>query len=188
MKTEGINRSSIKTKKAIRIAFAELLKEKKELRKISVSELVKKADINRGTFYIHYDSIYDLAEEFEAEIIENLSIENISTFSIENMHLYFNEVFKYIKENEQIYRMLLFSDDPLLFLNKLNKRISNDLFELLNNNEQIKQSKSLQFDVSFFVDGIVIQLMRYFTENNFHYNLDDIKKYMEKYFKILFLQ
>lgn len=188
MKTQGINRSSEKTKKAIRLAFAELLKEKNELRKISVSELVKRADINRSTFYIHYDSIYNVAEEFEAEIIETLSLNNIYTISIENMHLYFDEVFKYLKKNEQIYRMLLFSDDPLLFLNKLNRRISNDLFNLLNNNEQIKQSKSLKFDVSFFVDGIVIQLMRYFTEDNFSYDLDDIKRYMEKYFKILFLQ
>lgn len=72
MKVKNLNHSSEKTRKLIRNTFAELIKEKQELNKITVSELVKRADINRGTFYNHYDSIYDVAEELEAEIIEVL--------------------------------------------------------------------------------------------------------------------
>lgn len=184
MKAKEMNRSSEKTKKAIRLAFAELLKEKKELKKIFVSELVQRADINRGTFYIHYDNIYNVAEEFEAEIIESLSIEKISFKSID---LYFDEVFNYLKENETIYKMLLVSDAPLLFLRKLNKQTTNTLYEILNNNSEVKKSKSLQFDVSFFVDGILNQILKYFTDDNFAYTLNDIRQYMEKYFNILFL-
>lgn len=187
MKAKELNRSSEKTKSAIRLAFAELLKEKNELKKITVSELVKRADINRGTFYIHYDSIYDVAEEFEAEIIESLSIETVSFTTIESIYLYFDEVFKYLKENEKIYKMLLVSDAPLLFLKKLDKHTTNTLFEILNNNSKIRKSKSLQIDVSFFVDGIMNQILKYFTEDNFPYTLDDLRRYMEKYFRILFL-
>ena len=187
MKAKEVNRSSEKTKNAIRLAFAELLKEKNELNKITVSELVKRADINRGTFYIHYDSIYDVAEEFEADIIESLSIESISLTSIQSIYLYFDEIFKYLKENEQIYKMLLVSDAPSLFLKKLNKHTTTTLFETLNNNSQIRKSKSLKFDVSFFVDGIMNQILKYFTEDDFPYTLDDLRRYMEKYFNILFL-
>lgn len=188
MKAKEVNRSSEKTRNAIRLAFAELLKEKKELRKITVSELVQKADINRGTFYIHYDSIYDVAEEFEAEIMESFSIETISFKSVENIYLYFDEVFNYLKEHEQIYKMLLVSNAPLLFMRKLNKQITNALYEILNNNSEVKKSKSLQFDVSFFVDGIMNQILKYFTEDDFSYTLDDLRRYMEKYFNILFLK
>ena len=60
MKVKNLNNSSLKTKKAIRTAFAELIHENRELSKVTVSELVKRADINRGTFYNHYDSIYDV--------------------------------------------------------------------------------------------------------------------------------
>ena len=53
------DRRTLKTKKAILQAFSELLKEK-ELRKITVQEIVDKADISRVTFYKYYLDVYDL--------------------------------------------------------------------------------------------------------------------------------
>ena len=47
------NRRTQRTKRAIYTAFAELLSEK-ELHKITVQELVDRADIGRATFYTHY--------------------------------------------------------------------------------------------------------------------------------------
>ena len=46
------NRRTQRTKRAIYTAFAELLSEK-ELHKITVQELVDRADIGRATFYTH---------------------------------------------------------------------------------------------------------------------------------------
>ena len=57
MKVKNLNHSSEKTKKLIRSTFAQLIKENDGLDKVTVSELVRRADINRGTFYNHYDSI-----------------------------------------------------------------------------------------------------------------------------------
>ena len=51
-----------KTKRAIMAAFDQLLMEKK-LDKISVTELAEKAEINKGTFYLHYTDIYALYQE-----------------------------------------------------------------------------------------------------------------------------
>ncbi|MBB6215858.1 AcrR family transcriptional regulator [Anaerosolibacter carboniphilus] len=48
-----------KTKRAIYNALTELL-QKKSIDKITVSELSEKAEINKGTFYLHYVDIYDL--------------------------------------------------------------------------------------------------------------------------------
>ena len=47
------------TKLMLQEALIDLLQEK-ALENISVRELVNKADINRSTFYSHYDTIYDL--------------------------------------------------------------------------------------------------------------------------------
>ena len=71
MKVQNLNKSSQKTRKLIKTVFAEMLSEKHELGKITVSELVKRADINRGTFYSHYDDIYAVAEDYENELVEN---------------------------------------------------------------------------------------------------------------------
>lgn len=70
MKAQNLNNSSRKTRRLIKKIFAEMLSEKKELGKISVSELCKRADISRGSFYSHYDDIYGVAEDYENEMID----------------------------------------------------------------------------------------------------------------------
>lgn len=52
------------------------LLEKKELEYISITEITKKAGVNRSTFYLHYDNIYELFEE----TVEQLNKEFVDTF------------------------------------------------------------------------------------------------------------
>ena len=59
------------TKKIIQDAFLELLREK-PLTQITVTELVKKAGINRTTFYKHYLDVPDLLEIIEDELLTGL--------------------------------------------------------------------------------------------------------------------
>ncbi len=187
MKVKDVNQSSIKTKKLIKTTFAELLKEKKQLSKITVTQLVQRANINRGTFYIHYDSIYGVAEEFEEEILQNLMFDTKELNTFEDLNLCFDNVIKYLKENEEIYKMLLVSKEPLLFLGKLSHLIKEKLYNALITNSETHKSNSLKFDISFFTDGILNQVLKYFTENS-EYSLDDICRYMKKYFAILFIE
>ena len=53
MEQSSTDRRVRKTKKQLRLALMELLAEK-SAKSISVRELTERADINRGTFYIHY--------------------------------------------------------------------------------------------------------------------------------------
>ena len=87
MKSRNINKSSAKTRAIIKKTFAEMLSEKQEINKITVTELVKRADINRGTFYSHYDDIYCVAEDYENELIDKffddtrlISLKNADSF------------------------------------------------------------------------------------------------------------
>ena len=66
-------KNATRTKKWIRKAFVELLAEKKDLNKVSVTELVKRADITKTTFYYHYEDIFAVAEEMGNEMIDELS-------------------------------------------------------------------------------------------------------------------
>ena len=62
-------------------ALLELL-EKKDIEFITVTEITKKAGVNRSTFYLHYDNIYDLFEE----TIEFLDKEFADAFNSDMAH------------------------------------------------------------------------------------------------------
>lgn len=66
---KSLDRRVIKTKKAIRNAFAELLSEK-DLNDITIKDIADRADINRKTFYNYYSGVYQVVEEIENEIVE----------------------------------------------------------------------------------------------------------------------
>ena len=107
MKVQGLNSSSKKTRNLIKKTFAELMNEKKELSKITVTELVKRAGITRSTFYTHYDDIYEVVNDYQLETIELLVSDDIVLNSIKDIYNYFDDIFNCLKKNEEIYKMLL---------------------------------------------------------------------------------
>ncbi len=60
-----------KTKRNITNAFLQL-RSKKALEKITVKELSELAEISKATFYLHYKDIYDLSEQLQNGIIQNI--------------------------------------------------------------------------------------------------------------------
>ncbi|MEG0833367.1 MAG: TetR-like C-terminal domain-containing protein [Oscillospiraceae bacterium] len=71
MENRTVDRRVRRTKLQLRRALLQLL-ETRELRDISVMELAKLTDINRGTFYLHYKDVFDLYEQMESEIFDDL--------------------------------------------------------------------------------------------------------------------
>ena len=61
-----------KTKKALREGLAELLVEK-SLQNITVRELTDKVDVHRSTFYANFEDIYDLYNQMEDVVIQEIS-------------------------------------------------------------------------------------------------------------------
>lgn len=59
------------TKLLIRRAFTQLLRVK-PVQSISIKELCEVAGINRGTFYAHYKSVYDLLEQMENDMLAEI--------------------------------------------------------------------------------------------------------------------
>lgn len=60
-----------KTKKSIKQAFMQL-RAKKPLERIRVKELAELAEISKATFYLHYHDIYDLSDQLQKEVIQNV--------------------------------------------------------------------------------------------------------------------
>ena len=62
MSTEAVDRRVRRTRKQLRECLVTLLKQKK-VQDITVRELTELADLNRGTFYLHYKDVFDLLEK-----------------------------------------------------------------------------------------------------------------------------
>ena len=184
MKVQGLNSSSKKTRNLIKKTFAELMNEKKELNKITVTELVKRAGITRSTFYTHYDDIYEVVNDYQLETIELLVSDDKVLNSIQDIYDYFDEIFECLKKNEEIYKMLLVSNGSLIFLEELKKLAGEKIYNAMQN--IIKNNNYLKLDVNFYMDGIISELVQYYRGQS-DFSLDDIfvnsKKWFERVFK-----
>ncbi len=183
MKVQYENSSSKKTRALIKKTFAELVKEKKEFSKITVTELVKRADITRTTFYTHYEDIYEVAEDYELETIELLISDDLILHNDNDIYHYFEDIIACLKKNEEIYKMLLSSNEYLFFLLKIEKMATQKIYDELKNTHP--SHPYLELDVSFLMDGIIGELVKYFR-NKSDYTLDDLLINMKKWFKKLF--
>ena len=66
------------TRQIITTAFWQLLRQK-PMEKITVKEICALAQINRGTFYRHFQDCYDLMEQLEAQALDKLEETLVST-------------------------------------------------------------------------------------------------------------
>lgn len=83
--------------------FIECL-QSKELSQIRVSDICKKAKLNRTTFYSNYTDIYDLADSIRGKLENNLADlyhEEITAGFNSNDYL---RLFRHIKENQAFYK------------------------------------------------------------------------------------
>lgn len=136
MKKVSIDRRTIRTKKMIRSALAELIDEK-GFNNISVTDLTQRADINRGTFYLHYVDKYDLLEKIENEIIQEIEEETKHLDSSNMMEIdtsseplpFMVKLFEYFRKNSIIIKSILGPKGDPTFERKIKKFIETNLFE-----------------------------------------------------------
>ena len=69
MEEKKMYRNAIRSRQMIRSAFMELLQEK-PYEKITATDIIHRADINRSTFYLHYENTCDLLRETTDYVME----------------------------------------------------------------------------------------------------------------------
>ena len=70
-KTRKQDRRTRYTRQTIKDTFLELLNQK-NFTKITVTEICKNAEINRGTFYLHYYDIYDVLSDILNDMTQDM--------------------------------------------------------------------------------------------------------------------
>ena len=160
MKVRNLNSSSAKTRRLIKNTFLEMLPEKGEISKISVSDLVKRAEISRATFYSHFDDIYSVVEEFETEIIDEF-FTNAKLLATNDYEKFFKELFRFMSENDANYKMMCRADDFLFSAKKLVALATNKLLELINADKNITNRHFIEMDISIFMEGLLCEYIKY---------------------------
>lgn len=72
MTTDKIDRRQARTKQLLRTALMSLIEEK-GAEGITVTDITTRADVNRGTFYLHYRDAQDMLEQIKTEILDSLA-------------------------------------------------------------------------------------------------------------------
>lgn len=168
------DRRVIKTKHAIFKAFVELLNEK-DVNQITITDIAKKANINRKTFYNYYSDAYEVMEE-----IENLTVEafinNMGTVEFTNMADFLTEIF--IKFTETVNNDLQFFN--LLFKTNNRSFLIVKIVEALKKyvQKRIEESNELdmrRFEVvsNFYLSGVLSVYMNWFM-NNYDQSIEEI--------------
>lgn len=106
------------TKKMVRHSFLQLLEEK-PIGKITVKEICENADINRATFYAHYDDVYHLLEKIEEEFYQEVSLSASSMEQGNYTGIMPVGILRKIKENEELCRAMFGKYGDKEFLGKM---------------------------------------------------------------------
>lgn len=171
-------RNAERTKKWIRRAFTEMMAEKKDIEKITITELAERADISKTTFYYHYEDIYAVAEEFENELIDRLSA-TLEEFEKEyspgaiDFERYTRDIIAFLKKNEESYRMVMGASSPRLFVEKLKKIIAKKIIENISPLLFRGDPARWQVQACFFSGACVDAVAEYFR-GGFSVSLDTV--------------
>ena len=117
-------RSAIRSRRMIRAAFIALLAEK-NIEKITVVDVVERADISRNTFYAHYSDVYAVLEEIENSYIAELNAyldAAIAKREIGDPMPLLRQIQRFIEKDMDSNRLLLSNHSSLAFCEKV-KRI-----------------------------------------------------------------
>lgn len=117
-----------RTKSNFHTALFELMNEK-DFRKITITDIVQKADYNRGTFYAYYKNKEELIDEIIVDIFYEMAIAyrkpyvhkteiDLATMSSESIVL-----FHHFQEYRSFYQLMLHPETPLNFQEKLTKKL-----------------------------------------------------------------
>jgi len=143
MVNQKVDRRIVRTKRVIRDALTELL-EAKSFEEITVKDITETADINRGTFYLHYESKYDLLEKSGNEILEEMekSLKKISTSMIIHSQSqnepvpFLVNLFETLQQNAHFMKVILGPKGDPVFQVKIKKFMKDNFLEKVMQNSK----------------------------------------------------
>lgn len=156
MDGKKMDRRVRKTRNLLLNGLIQLMKEK-DINDISVKELSDLADINRGTFYLHYNDIYDMLNKIEDELFvefEGILDRDISTgkenaYDPEKTLL---DIFTFLESHRELAKVMIGAHGDLTFVNRLKDLVEQRLEKSL---EQCSDKPEYSYYPPFIISGFI---------------------------------
>lgn len=141
------------TKRALADALKQMM-EVKPIAKITVKDLVEICNVNRQTFYYHFDDVYDLLEwVFEEDANQVLPKEVIYEHWQDDVMIFF----KYLSDNASFAMNVYHSDSRLYMLKYLKTRLEScirSFADIVSEGMNIDK-QDYDFVIEFYSNGII---------------------------------
>lgn len=154
-----------RTKRLLRESLSSLLLEK-DLTDISVREVTERADLNRGTFYLHYTSVTDLLQKMEDEVICDLRA-IVFAHPPTGQHTVapaLLPMIEYFDENSDLCQSLFAHDVSATFSKKFYQFISEAATLFLQTNYPQSQLRHMDYFSHFICYGIIGVVSQWFHQ------------------------
>lgn len=150
-----VDRRIRRTQTLLQQSLIRLMAEK-DIKNISVRELSELADINRGTFYLHYNDIYDILEQMEDElfvefneILDRSFCRDTKSPSPEAVLL---DIFSFLERHRDLSRVMMGPHGDRSFVNRLKALVNTRLYNVLSRK---KWACVYDYAESFVISGCI---------------------------------
>lgn len=128
MPAQPVDPRTRRSRAALEAALRELIAER-DLARISISDVTKRADVNRSTFYEHYTDLEDLAASACTGLFDELVVSaSVSGRALvidgQPAHNPLSGLFAHVAAHAHLYRTLLGPDGSARLINHLLQRIT----------------------------------------------------------------
>ncbi len=149
--------SSRRSRMLIRSALVALMQDK-DFDKITITEITRKAGVNRGTFYAHYKNISEVMESIQSEVANDLSQifrgVKMSNLLVDAETILTNCI-NYIKKEPEYYRMLMSVRSGKTIVDLWKNNIIGYLESSTFFGEHSRYSSSYKCALNFVINGTV---------------------------------
>lgn len=165
-KTTHIDRRVVKTKRAIKEAFAKLLTQK-DINDITISDIAAEANINRKTFYNYYGGIYEVVGEIEDDIVRLIDKEVTGIGfqnSLQSPYLIFEKLTKVINTDTDFFGYLLGMNANVSLESKIADLLKSKFKMFVLQDVEISELR-LNLMAEFIISGMVAVYRRWFNSD-----------------------
>ena len=160
------DRRIIKTKKAIRNAFAQLLSEK-DIDAITIKDIADTADINRKTFYNYYSGVHQVIYEIENELVcdfEKMLSEIDPVAVMRQPYIIFERLTNMINSDFDFYGHLLTANRNSMLVIKITESLIRAIKQSFSAKMDLDDSL-LDITVKYTVSGMISVYQDWFNSN-----------------------
>ncbi|WP_107949627.1 TetR/AcrR family transcriptional regulator [Lysinibacillus parviboronicapiens] len=170
------------TKQAIKKALL-IQMEEVGFQRVTVKTLALTANINRGTFYIHYQDKFEVMEDLQQELLSGLEsyvkkVQPLEAFhTLQNGQLYqpFVVVIHFIKEHATAFRVILGEQGSPDFSKRMKKVFSDNLLEKLSLIQaEVLDPVFRQYFQAFLTSAILGVIQEWLESDDKDFNVEEL--------------